>query len=71
MNHWPFIIAAYALTIVGTGGVTLWAFAAMRRAEALAEHLRAAPTPFVPSAVEGRRDMSRGVSTSLDTNGLG
>ena len=33
MNHWPFIIAAYALTIAGTGLVTLWSWAAMRRAE--------------------------------------
>ena len=40
MNHWPFIIAAYALTIFGTLGVALWSFAAMRRAEADAEALR-------------------------------
>ena len=40
MNHWPFIIAAYALTIVGTLGVTMWSVAAMRRAEAEAEALR-------------------------------
>ncbi|HEY9552681.1 heme exporter protein CcmD [Allosphingosinicella sp.] len=40
MNHWSFIIAAYALTIVGTLGVTLWSFAAMRRAEAEADALR-------------------------------
>ncbi len=39
MNHWPFIIAAYALTILGTLGVTLWSWAAMRRAEADAEAL--------------------------------
>jgi hypothetical protein len=37
MNHWPFIIAAYAITILGTGGITLWSFVAMRRAEARAE----------------------------------
>jgi hypothetical protein len=40
VNHWPFIIAAYALTILGTLGVTGWSFAAMRRAEAEAEALR-------------------------------
>lgn len=40
MNHWPFIIAAYALTIAGTIGVASWAWAAMRRAEKLAEDLR-------------------------------
>ena len=37
MNHWPFIIAAYALTFLGAGGLTLWSFAAMRRAERDAE----------------------------------
>lgn len=40
MNHWPFIIAAYALTILGTLGVTFWAWSAMRRAEKLADDLR-------------------------------
>ena len=43
MNHWPFIIAAYALTIAGTLGVTLWSLVAMRRAEADAEAMRPAP----------------------------
>ena len=33
MNHWPFIVAAYALTVLGTGGVCLWAFLTMRAAE--------------------------------------
>ena len=37
MNHWPFIIAAYAITIVGTGGISIWSFVAMRRAEARAD----------------------------------
>lgn len=37
MNHWPFILAAYALTIAGTLGVSLASFAAMRRAEAEAD----------------------------------
>ena len=40
MNHWPFIIAAYAVAIAGTVGVTLWSFLVMRRAEARAEALR-------------------------------
>lgn len=40
MNHWSFIIAAYALTIVGTLGVTVWSLVAMRRAEAEADALR-------------------------------
>lgn len=34
MNQWTFVIAAYAVTIGGTGGLVLWALASMRRAEA-------------------------------------
>jgi len=33
MNHWAFIIAAYGLTALGTGGVLLWSYLDMRRAE--------------------------------------
>ncbi len=33
MNHWPFIIAAYAITAIGTLGVAGWAWLDMRRAE--------------------------------------
>ena len=40
MNHWPFIIAAYALTIVATVAVTWWSYSAMRRTEAEAAALR-------------------------------
>ncbi len=40
MNHWPFIVAAYAITIIGTGGITLWSLVAMRRAEARADAVR-------------------------------
>ncbi len=39
MNHWPFILAAYVLTIVGAAGLGLWSFAAMRRAEREVEAL--------------------------------
>ena len=39
MNPWPFIIAAYALTILGTVGTVLWSWAAMRRAEAQADRI--------------------------------
>jgi hypothetical protein len=39
MNHWPFIAAAYAVTLVGTVALVLWSLAAMRRAEAQAEAL--------------------------------
>jgi len=34
MSPWPFIIAAYAVTILGTLAVAGWSYAAMRRAEA-------------------------------------
>jgi hypothetical protein len=37
VNHWPFIIAAYAIAIGGTGVITLWSFVAMRKAEARAD----------------------------------
>ena len=39
MNHWPFIIASYSLTLLMTAGLTAWSFAAMRRAEAKARSL--------------------------------
>jgi hypothetical protein len=39
MNHWPFITAAYAVTLVGTLGVALWAYLSMRRAEREVEKL--------------------------------
>ena len=39
MNHWPFILAAYALTVAGTAATALWSWAAMRRAEAEAARL--------------------------------
>lgn len=40
MNHWPFIIAAYGLTIIGTGGLVLASLSAMRRAEKAADAIR-------------------------------
>ncbi len=40
MNHWPFIIGAYGATILGTLGLSLWSWSAMRRAEAEAAALR-------------------------------
>jgi hypothetical protein len=33
MNPWPFVIAAYALVLIGTIALTGWSYAAMRRAE--------------------------------------
>ena len=40
MNPWPFVIAAYVLTIGATAALLLWALAAMRRAEAAADALK-------------------------------
>lgn len=39
MNHWPFIIGAYALTILGILGLVGWSWSAMRRAERDADAL--------------------------------
>lgn len=40
MNHWAFVAAAYAITVLGTAGLALLSFLAMRRAEAAADSLR-------------------------------
>ena len=40
MSPWPFVAAAYALTIIAVAGLALWAYASMRRAEAAADSLR-------------------------------
>ena len=43
MNAWPFIIGAYAVGAIGTLGLVLASYLAMRRAEAAAESLRREP----------------------------
>jgi hypothetical protein len=40
MNHWAFITAAYAVTLLGTLGVTAWSYIVMRRTEKRADALR-------------------------------
>lgn len=40
MNPWPFVAAAYAVALLGTAGVALWSWRAMRRAEAAADAQR-------------------------------
>ena len=40
MNPWPFVVAAYAVAIIATTGLILWAYTSMRRAEAAADKLR-------------------------------
>lgn len=40
MNPWPFITAAYALTLIGAGLVSLWAWRTAMSAEKRADALR-------------------------------
>ncbi|MEO8722446.1 MAG: hypothetical protein ABI395_02835 [Sphingobium sp.] len=40
MNHWPFIIAAYAITLLGTTFVSWASWRMMVRAERAADALR-------------------------------
>ena len=37
--HWAFVAAAYAVVVLGTGGLSLWAWLTMRRAESAADAL--------------------------------
>ena len=41
MNPWPFVIAAYAVTVLGTAAIAALSWRAMRRAEAAADALKA------------------------------
>lgn len=40
LNHWPFVLASYFLGIVGTGGLAVWTWLAMRNAEARRDRSR-------------------------------
>ena len=40
MTQWSFVLAAYAVTMLAVAALILWAYAAMRRAEAAADRLR-------------------------------
>jgi hypothetical protein len=40
MNHWPFIIAAYAVTLLGTAALVLRSWSEMRNAESDVEGLK-------------------------------
>ncbi|HEX8064270.1 MAG TPA: heme exporter protein CcmD [Allosphingosinicella sp.] len=40
MTHWPFILGAYGVALVGTLGLTGWTFAAMRQAERAVDALK-------------------------------
>ena len=39
MNAWPFIIGAYALSVIGMAGLVGWSLTSMRRAEKQADSL--------------------------------
>ena len=41
MNHWTFVIAAYGVTLLGTGGLAIASYLAMRKAEAAADAIKA------------------------------
>jgi hypothetical protein len=43
VDAWPYIVAAYALTILGTLAVTFWSWRTMRKAERDAEALSNRP----------------------------
>ena len=40
MSHWSFVTAAYAIALLATAGLLVWAFVSMRRAETAAEALK-------------------------------
>ena len=40
MNQWAFVTAAYAVAIIATIGLLLWAYSSMRKAEAAADELK-------------------------------
>jgi len=39
MNHWPFVLAAYAIVLIATAAVIAGSYAAMRNAENKADQL--------------------------------
>lgn len=41
LDHWTFVIAAYAIGVVGTLGLVAWAWISMKRAEAKRDSAKA------------------------------
>ncbi len=39
MNHWPFVLASYAIVLIATAAVIVASLAAMRKAESRADQL--------------------------------
>lgn len=40
MNHWPFVIASYAIVLLGAAALIASSFVAMRNAESKADQLK-------------------------------
>ena len=40
MSQWTFVTAAYAVALIATGGLLMWAFLSMHKAEAAADELK-------------------------------
>lgn len=40
MNHWPFVIASYAIVLLGTAAVIVGSYMMMRNAESKADRLK-------------------------------
>ncbi len=40
MNQWSFVTAAYAVALVATAALLLWAWSSMRKAESAADDLK-------------------------------
>ena len=40
LDHWPFVLAAYAIGVLGTIALTAWSWWAMRRAEQRRDEVR-------------------------------
>lgn len=40
MNHWSFVIASYAVVLLGSLAVVIWSYSAMRKAERRAQDLK-------------------------------
>ncbi|MEE4199600.1 heme exporter protein CcmD [Erythrobacter sp.] len=40
LDHWPYVIAAYALTLIAIGMLAAWSYRTMRRAEKRREDMK-------------------------------
>ena len=55
MNHWSFVAAAYAVTVIGAGALSVQSWLAMRRAEAAARRLLDLGAPIEETPWTGTR----------------